>query len=79
MAGRKPIYKAAMSATQRRQKNDAERLQRGEIRVTAWLTPQAAEALHALMGENGSRATKHDAINEALTGYVQQGGIDASL
>lgn len=65
---RKPQNDAPMSAVGRRKKSDAEKRERGEMRITTWISPEAKDALVMLM-KHGN-ASIQEVLCAALIGLA---------
>jgi hypothetical protein len=63
----------AMSAAERRGKSDAAKRERGERRLTTWISPEAGEALNKLTGGSTAKGAIQHAIEAALTLLAAQG------
>ncbi len=63
---RKPIAVTAMSPAERRRKSDEEKRHRGEVRITAWISADAAAALMVLTEGRTERGAIKTAIEQAL-------------
>jgi hypothetical protein len=63
----------AMSAAERRGKSDAAKRERGERRLTTWISPDAGEALNKLTGGSTAKGAIQHAIEAALTLLAAQG------
>lgn len=69
---RKPIKEKPMEPVERRRKSDAAKVERGELRVTTWISPEAAKALRKITGNSEAKGVIQDAINNALLSYVRE-------
>lgn len=64
---RKPIEpQAPMTPAARRRKSDADKAARGELRLTSWISKEAAYALYKLTGGSDERGVIKAAVEQAL-------------
>ena len=68
---RKPIDDKPMLQVERRRKSDAAKIERGEQRITTWISRDAAKALHKITGGSQAKGVIQEAINNALLNYVR--------
>ena len=64
--------KKPMDDVQRRQKSDAEKIERGELRVNSWIPPEAAAALTKITGGSNERGAIREALSRALVSFAAQ-------
>jgi len=64
--------KMPMDDVQRRQKSDAEKIERGELRVNSWIPPEAAAALAKITGGSNERGAIREALSRALVSFAAQ-------
>jgi hypothetical protein len=59
------------TAAERRKRSDADKVARGEFRLTTWISPDAHKALLRMTGEDDSRGAVQTAVNTALTSFFK--------
>jgi hypothetical protein len=64
--------KVPMDPVQRRQKSDAEKIARGEVRLNSWIPPEAAAALAKITSGSEERGIVRDALTRALISFAAQ-------
>jgi hypothetical protein len=71
-----PMYgEVPQTLAERRKRSDDEKRKRGEVRVTAWISPEAAHALEWLTRGKKARGAVADALNEALITCATSDGM----
>lgn len=69
---RKPINETPMTQPQRRKRSDDLKRERGEERLTMWLSPEASKALNQITGGSKERGVIQAAVNNALLDFVRE-------
>jgi hypothetical protein len=60
-----------LTTVERRKRSDAEKIARGEFRLTTWLSSDAHAALRRMTDQDDSRGAVQAAVNTALTSFFK--------